>query len=542
MSFLSRIFGSEGGKKPDEIPAMPWDQHPSIFEFVSSHIAEDKPGMTQEGEALPDEEPVRKGSHFRWAAGARDGVTTHHESKSENEEKARKIVELVATYAAQPTATNKAAVYSHIVDQQIVTMIDPVIQALVNEEGIDQNRLYELARSFVTESPDREPIKFGIAILGLFQHHADQELFQTLGRHDEFTLFCAVALANAGENSEESLWNLARNVYGWGRIHVVERLANTANPAIKDWLLREGFRNSVMYEYLAGICATAGGLLAALSEPHVDREILTSASQILQALISGGPVEGIDGYEDAPPVLELFLDQMAARAETIGDFLYVDAIKGYLDREDSRWGARSEQAWSNERREKLREICNSILRRSEWIDRIRAALGSVDDTEFFHADQAAKAIGIDTWEIHWQRLQHKPADPGRWYDVMLLCNEDRIGRVIAFAERNIDLGSIATGAAHELGLGREFEKYSCLGFVLQELNRFPGRGAKLIDAGLRSPVVRNRSMAAAALAAWSGEGLPSELKNSLERAAEYEPDEGVRDRMQRVLRGEPLTQ
>src|SRR6516225_10111196 len=180
----------------------------------------------------------------------------------------------------------------------------------------------ELADSFVTESPDREPVKFGIAILGLFRVPEDQELFQTLGRHDEFTLFCAVALANAAENSEESLWTLARNVCGWGRIHVVERLARTANPAIKGWLLREGFRNSVMYEYLAGICARGGGLLAALSEPHVDRELLTSAGEMIRALISGGPAEGIDDYEDARPVIESYLGHMASSAETVEDFLH----------------------------------------------------------------------------------------------------------------------------------------------------------------------------------------------------------------------------
>src|SRR5207237_8938078 len=126
------------------------------------------------------------------------------------------------------------------------------------------DRLYELARSFVTEAPDREPVKFGIALLGLFRQPADQELFHTLGRHDEFTLFCAVALANASEDHDETLWKLARIGTGWARVHAVERLAQTENPAIKDWLLREGFRNSIMYEYLAGTCARARRLPAAL--------------------------------------------------------------------------------------------------------------------------------------------------------------------------------------------------------------------------------------------------------------------------------------
>ena len=104
-----------------------------------------------------------------------------------------------------------------------------------------------------------------------------------------------------GRSSDEPdvvLWELAKTVDGWGRIHIVERLAETERPEIKDWLLREGYRNSIMYEYLAYTCATAGNLLTALSGEHVDRDLLTSAGDIIQALISGGPAEDMDGYEE----------------------------------------------------------------------------------------------------------------------------------------------------------------------------------------------------------------------------------------------------
>ena len=63
--------------------------------------------------------------------------------------------------------------------------------------------------------------------------------------------------------------------------------------------------------------------------------------------------------------------------------------------------------------------------------------------------------------------------------------------------------------------------------------RFPGRGAPLIEAGLKSLVVRNRNMAVAALSARSREQWSSRLEKSLDRAAECEPDDGVRDRMQK---------
>jgi len=542
MGWLSRLFGGKGDEGVPEPPSMPWDRRPSILEFVRSHLAADGPGMDEGGDTLPDEDRIAQGSKIRWAAGAFDGVATHHMGTVEDEESVRKTAELVAAYSRQPTAANKAAVYRHVIAAHVVSIIDPVIEALVNEPEIGHDRLYELARSFATDAPDREPVKFGIALLGLFRLPRDRELFLTLGRHDEFTLYCAVALANASEGSDVALWTLARNVTGWGRIHVVERLSRTEEPAIKGWLLREGYRNSVMYEYLAATCARAGGLLAALGGGPADRGLLTAAGEILQALIAGGPAEGIDDYEDARPVIEAYLGHMASSAETVQDFLHVHSIKGYLDEEDSRWASRYDAGWSAEVRDRLRSECESILGRPEWPDRVRAPLGSEDELEFAHADQAARALGIDTWETHWRRLREEPGEPGRWYHVMALCDEARIGAVVEFALASLDLPGIATGAGDELGLGPGFGRHRCLDYVLQELRRFPGTGAALIEAGLRSPVIRNRNMAVAALADWPRGSWPDGLAGSMERASGCEPDEGILERMRKALRGEPLSQ
>ena len=148
MNFLRRLFGGGANEANDEPPPMPWDQHPSILEFVRSHIAAGKPGMSEDGYTLPDEEVIAHGSKIRWAAGAMDGVTTHHMGASENEETVRRTVELVLAYSRQPTAENKAVVYRHFIVGHVVSIIDPVIEALVSESGIRHERLYELARSW----------------------------------------------------------------------------------------------------------------------------------------------------------------------------------------------------------------------------------------------------------------------------------------------------------------------------------------------------------------------------------------------------------
>jgi hypothetical protein len=61
------------------------------------------------------------------------------------------------------------------------------------------------------------------------------------------------------------------------------------------------------------------------------------------------------------------------------------------------------------------------------------------------------------------------------------------------------------------------------------------------EAGLKSPVVRNRNFAVAALAAWARGEWPGGLEESLEWAAGCEPNEDVREPMRKALRGELLS-
>ena len=133
MNFLRRLFGSKGDEGGQEPPSMPWDRRPSILEFVRSHVPTDGPGVDEGGYTLPDDERVNAWSRLRWGMGSLDGVMTHHMGTGENEEAVRRTVELTLAYSRQPTATNKAAVYQHVIAAHVVSIIDPVIEALLNE-------------------------------------------------------------------------------------------------------------------------------------------------------------------------------------------------------------------------------------------------------------------------------------------------------------------------------------------------------------------------------------------------------------------------
>lgn len=471
-------------------------------------------------------------------AGAMDGVSTHHLG-SQRTGTSGTLLELVRGYWESPTVRNKAALYEFLVKNNVVSLIDPFLELLREQTDVNHQRLYELAKSLATESPDREPVKFGIAVLGLYGQEADVDIYRILGRHDEFTLFCAVALEHTCEPPDEELWQVAKNVHGWGRIHVVERLRATENPAIRDWLLRQGYRNSVMHEYLAYSCAVGGGLRAALEQEIVDDELFVSAGEIIQALIAGGPAESMDGYEDGAAVVELYLDQAQRRASSLADFLVINTIRDFLTDQDADWPSRASRGWTPEKRQSLQQS-SQVLDRPVWRDRVLEALHSDDEQEFHRAGQAASVLRIDAWPFHWERVQRMPLEAGRWYHVMKHCNDDRIGGVISLAEAALPLAEIGTGPAAELGFGPGYEGHSCLDFILQELERFPGFGGRLVEVGLQSPTIRNRNLALKVLSEWGQDHWPENMLSQLEEARRKEPDEQVQRRIENIIAGRPL--
>jgi hypothetical protein len=134
-------------------------------------------------------------------------------------------------------------------------------------------------------------------LCGLTGAGADNDVL-LLGGHEEFTLFAATAVMRSAADPDPVLFDLAHRVHGWGRIHLVERLIESPRSEIEDWLLRGGYRNTVMDEYVAYLVAERCGLKEALHDPVVDEELLDAAGGLIVALLHGGPAQDIEGYDD----------------------------------------------------------------------------------------------------------------------------------------------------------------------------------------------------------------------------------------------------
>lgn len=533
MGFFDRF---RRGPKPFGHLRAPWGKRPSIYDFLRKEMGPD--GSLAEDCELPDAE--KAGTGLSWAPGALDGVMTHHGSPSNDTGRAEALAALIHELMQEPSDVTLKALQDEVDEGPLLECVDDLVHAVTALDGIDADRLHDLGHYLATRAADREMVKLGAVLLGLVEGPDDREVLLTLGAHDELTLFTIVAMVNRPDIDEHDLWALARRARGWGRIRSVEQLADTTDPAIHGWMLREGFRNEVMDEYLAHVCATTGRLALAL-EGDVDDALLIGAADLLLALVNGGPAPDLTSYDDGADAAERFLDHVAARTEA-GHF-DLDWLGGVLALHefvtgDRDWAALEASGWSAEHREALAKIATAILKRPEWEAAVDAALESTNDRG--RGQQLARMLELDTFERVAARLERDPVDSGAWFDLMRQLDAPlRVERAMAIAEQ-LPLDTIATGAAEELGLGPDYVVHGCLDMILQCLDRFPGRGWPLLAAALESPVIRNRNTAIRALAAWPRADWPKETKKALEAARDAEPSADVRARLDAVLDGRPL--
>jgi hypothetical protein len=467
-----------------------------------------------------------------WAPGALDSLFGKQDT-SDRQTKARRLVATISNTLRKPTKDSAAHLYGLLCESGTISVVDAMLSRVRDEIGDRRTALAALSRRLILESPDVEPVKAGVALLGVSGVANDAALISTIGNYEEITIYSVIALSNLLADAEQAIWSLARDVHGWGRIRVVNRLATTKNPEIKKWMLREGFRNTIMYEYLAYTCATAGELRVAIRGNEIDTELLTAAGEILSALIRGGPAEEIEDYIDGPAVCVSYLRHMATNpARDVRAVGAVFDIKKLCEREQVE-RLRNRPGWNAQVFLEIRSFVNAVLRNATTKAIIEGGLSSEDSFTFNIAASMASNFGIDSWPLRLARQSVQQSD--QWYWLMQTEDPTRIEQVLGLARAQFNLDVIGSGPTTSLGMGPEFTDDRALDFVLQDLRRFPGIGWDLIRIGLRGRVVRARNMAINALQDWGRDAWPLDAMEELRLAAEREPDKKVRQRMRDLI-------
>ena len=452
----------------------------------------------------------------------------HHAGTADAEaELGRVLALLVGTRGRWRKTAARNALYDELRSGAVLSFVDELLARIE-----DARDYHDLAAWLVRQGEHREPVKFGMALLGKAATQEDLDVLRVLGRHEELTLYAAVALARQSDDPELELWQLAQGVDGWGRIQIVERLAGTERPEIKAWLLRDGFRNAVMDEYTAYTAATTGDLVAALEGP-VDDELLAGAVGILRALLAGGPAEDIGDYAEGPRALRMVLERVRAHPTTAEQGLLAREVVALLEDGD---GDRVPH-WTPDARSALLALAQEVLAHPAWPRVVEAELGA-DDT-FWAADALAQHVGVDTFPAILERLRRDPFD-AYWWQAMRRVDETRLRELLDIADEHFLASELGSGPALEMGFGPMFRRHSALETLVTGLDRFPGTGWPHVRTALSSPVIRSRNMALNTLAAWGPDAWPEDVRRVLTTALSGEPDDNVRQRIERFLAGQTM--
>lgn len=495
----------------------PWPSGESIYEHLRRHTLPN--GKLDDAGLVLGDEALQEPSRLRWAAGALDGVFGHHVNRSTDGERVAELAAALVAVLTRADAESLRQLYRLATRDALLGIVDRLTDRLRDATDIQASRVHALGNLLAREAPHREAVKLGLALVGSVEAD-DTELILALGVHDEFTLFAAVALVNQNrEQAERALFQLAQRVDGWGRIQVVERLLDSKDPEVQAWLLRDGFRNSVMDEYLAYTAAMGGRLHVALQDPAPDAALLSGASGILRALAQGGPAQDLADYPHAEAAVAAFLEHLDRGPLDLEQLAALDALS-----------TRAEPSAP------LRARIQA-LRQSERVPAlIEAGLTSGDDAAYFLAGAAARARGASTFAHDEARVKAGQL-PLALFQLLRGADATTIDRALDAVSPHVPLTSIASGPTLEPGSGPGFEDHAHLELVVQELARFPGKGVAFLGAALQSPTVRNRNMALRALAAWSKPNWPNSLVIALDRAIAQEPSAEVKRAMERVRAG-----
>jgi hypothetical protein len=503
---------------PFQPPAVP-ESPTSLYQYIQMHRDSDTGRIAADATLLPDEPAARRFSRLRWVPGALEGLGTRH-MQWDGSAKAVQTITLLQQIAAG-SASDEAALYELLRADDVVTFYNDALDYASARIPDAEPKLHDLARRLATQSRDRGPVKFGIAMLGSMGDENDLDIVRTLALHDEFGLYAAGAIAELAPQRQQALYEMAQKVSGWGRIEAVTLMTATPDPKLRRWLLTEGFRNDVTAQYLAYHCATIADLADAMSDQAnaTDVAFLAGVSDLIQSLIKPGPSRDSQTYEEIPSVAISYLQDVQGKKDSIDFLLTAQMLNEYANA----------AAWTEDQKASVKKLAAPIIADKGWRRRVIATL-SDDRADLEQAELAAGKLNIETFELHAKRLAKNGTVAKRWQLAFSAADPRQITSLVGVAEKTFG-PRFAPGT-----VGRAHTSDAALEAVLQGVARYPGAGAPLVESSLLdiSPVVRRAAVEA--LVRWGGLYLRDiTLRAALNAAANGETDEALKARMVALL-------
>ena len=259
--------------------------------------------------------------------GARDGIFNGPDESEYGDAAVGRIYDALAALAATPSQANRRKLRAAFREGYARQRIDPLRERLGNAPPEGSERLYPELRELFLRSGHREEVKFALSLMSGFRQPDDADLVRIIGRHEEFTLYAAAALAIVTDDPLGEWLALLPHVQGWGRTELTGLiLREPRSRDVREQLVREGLGVGN-----ALLLATECRLDELLARPDVDDGVLAGARDILDALARSidSPYDLAD-FEHAGPAVEAFLARLAERPGRIEAAHAVAGIRAYL--------------------------------------------------------------------------------------------------------------------------------------------------------------------------------------------------------------------
>lgn len=167
------------------------------------------------------------------------------------------------------------------------------------------------------------------------------------------------------------------------------------------------------------------------------------------------------------------------------------------------------EEYLNELKEKPESILNSIKSFQEllsnplWETKILSAISKEDSEKAATALQIAKKLKINLKEKVFELIKQKPFENYTFVWYLFESDESYAKKVVTLYESILPLKEMANGIDDLVGVGKEYELYSCLNYILQFLKDYPLLGETLVYYALNCPVISSRSLSISTIQEWS---------------------------------------
>ena len=508
----------------------------SIYELIKNSIQNN--GELPEDFKLPPKDP----NGVPWADGAMDGVYIYHTVGNEEDiEPLKNIVFQISEGKFEEAETNLDKL-----DFSMVSRTNSLLSWIIQEQKqINLNNLYEFASSRLVTTKNIEVIKFCLSVLAIMNVETDAETIEKvkiLALSDEFTLYCLNIFVKL-ENSNKEIFEIAKKVKGWGRVHSIGYLEVT-NDEIKEWILEEGCHNDVLPAYTAYTCAKKINLIEILNDGKISNKKFNDISYLMNALLDEEAITGISALENRELLIEKYLEKAKTLSSTEEAYEVVRLIKEYVEDNE-------------EIDKKFIKICDEILNSEKTRNRIKEFM------EEGYGYNIAKYLGIDTDKYILEYLQNNPfKNP---HVIFNISKRENMEKLVSLIEKKLTLEKLEGAPTDKFySKNEENKEYIFLDTIIKKLGNFGrtegnfvitvypveptasmdepenfvGIGENLIICSLNSPYVDIRYGAVNTLESWKEKGyiLSNEIVKNIKNLEKIEVDEELKIKLNKLLK------